>query len=162
MIAGNVFTVHASRCKLHERRTTHFTPPFETLPDDAVLPSNSRRNQALNEAVDDDAANQFAMAVGEHWSSQGDTTAEGTGGDQVQEMQRRMQMEEDEGIRRIAADEADFPVPRIANVHQESNDNTEGGAAPVEDGAVLIKRDVDPPHRPKTVASRRGERVDRD
>jgi hypothetical protein len=64
MIAGNVFTIRASRRKLHGRRTTHFAPPFEALPDDPVLPSNSRRNQALNEALDDDAANQFAMAVG--------------------------------------------------------------------------------------------------
>jgi hypothetical protein len=88
MIASNMFTVRASRCKLHGRRTTHFTPPFEALPDDAVLPSNSMRNRALNEALGDDAANQFAMAVGEHWSSQGDTTAEGTAGDHVQDMQR--------------------------------------------------------------------------
>jgi hypothetical protein len=115
MIAGNVFTVRASRCKLHGRRATHFAPPFEALPDDAVLPSNSRRNQALNEALDDDAANQFAMAIGEHWSSQGDTTAEGTAGDQVQEVQRRMQLEEDEGMRRIAADEADVAESRAVS-----------------------------------------------
>jgi hypothetical protein len=126
MIAGNVFTVRASRRKLHGRRTTHFTPPFETLPDDAVLPSNSRRNQSLNEALDDDAANQLAMSIGERWSSQGDTTAEGTAGDQVQEVQRRMQLEEDEGMRRmqleedegmrrIAADEADIAESRAVS-----------------------------------------------
>jgi hypothetical protein len=156
MIAGNVFTVRASRRKLHGRRATYFAPPFEALPDDAVLPSSSRRNRALNEAVDDDAANQSAMAIGERWSSQGDTTAEGTGGDQVQEVQRRMQMEEDEGMRRIAADEADVAEsravsgeerdPRPGIRRKEPPDESDGEANAGEAGSDAA------PRRPSRIA----------